>query len=108
MYHYYFIDDCQSCMNVHLTVELPSLLAPSAPPQQVTVLTVGNQNSTSISISWDPPPPDHQNGIIQEYKVCCSKSSLILTELLHTQIDSTGFLFFFPPSVVASDLVPGE
>uniref|UniRef100_A0A8C1NB00 Roundabout, axon guidance receptor, homolog 2 (Drosophila) n=1 Tax=Cyprinus carpio TaxID=7962 RepID=A0A8C1NB00_CYPCA len=43
--------------------------APSAPPQQVTVLTVGNQNSTSISISWDPPPAEHQNGIIQEYKV---------------------------------------
>ncbi|XP_061575657.1 roundabout homolog 2 isoform X10 [Cololabis saira] len=45
--------------------------APSAPPQQVTVLTVGNPNSTSISISWDPPPPDHQNGIIQEYKIWC-------------------------------------
>ncbi|XP_008423088.1 roundabout homolog 2 isoform X2 [Poecilia reticulata] len=45
--------------------------APSAPPQQVTVLTVGNQNSTSISISWDPPPHDHQNGIIQEYKIWC-------------------------------------
>uniref|UniRef100_A0A8C9QY43 Roundabout, axon guidance receptor, homolog 2 (Drosophila) n=1 Tax=Scleropages formosus TaxID=113540 RepID=A0A8C9QY43_SCLFO len=45
--------------------------APSAPPQQVTVLTMGNQNSTSISISWDPPPPDHQNGIIQEYKIWC-------------------------------------
>uniref|UniRef100_A0A6Q2XZY9 Roundabout, axon guidance receptor, homolog 2 (Drosophila) n=1 Tax=Esox lucius TaxID=8010 RepID=A0A6Q2XZY9_ESOLU len=45
--------------------------APSAPPQQVTVLTVGNQNSTSISISWDPPPSDHQNGIIQEYKIWC-------------------------------------
>uniref|UniRef100_A0AAY4EC31 Roundabout, axon guidance receptor, homolog 2 (Drosophila) n=1 Tax=Denticeps clupeoides TaxID=299321 RepID=A0AAY4EC31_9TELE len=45
--------------------------APSAPPQQVTVLTVGNQNSTSISISWDPPPPEHQNGIIQEYKIWC-------------------------------------
>uniref|UniRef100_A0A3B1IE85 Roundabout, axon guidance receptor, homolog 2 (Drosophila) n=1 Tax=Astyanax mexicanus TaxID=7994 RepID=A0A3B1IE85_ASTMX len=44
---------------------------PSAPPQQVTVLTVGNQNSTSISISWDPPPADHQNGIIQEYKIWC-------------------------------------
>lgn len=43
--------------------------APSAPPQSVTVLTVGNHNSTSISVSWDPPPPDHQNGIIQEYKV---------------------------------------
>ncbi|XP_024910959.1 roundabout homolog 2 isoform X6 [Cynoglossus semilaevis] len=45
--------------------------APSAPPQQVTVLTVGSQNSTSISISWDPPPSDHQNGIIQEYKIWC-------------------------------------
>ncbi|XP_036059146.1 roundabout homolog 2 isoform X12 [Onychomys torridus] len=45
--------------------------APSAPPQSVTVLTVGSQNSTSISVSWDPPPPDHQNGIIQEYKIWC-------------------------------------
>ncbi|XP_016339041.1 roundabout homolog 2-like [Sinocyclocheilus anshuiensis] len=45
--------------------------APSAPPQQVTVLMVGNQNSTSISISWDPPPAEHQNGIIQEYKIWC-------------------------------------
>ncbi|XP_035035447.2 roundabout homolog 2 isoform X1 [Hippoglossus stenolepis] len=45
--------------------------APSAPPQQVTVLTVGSHNSTSISVSWDPPPSDEQNGIIQEYKIWC-------------------------------------
>ncbi|XP_067849522.1 roundabout homolog 2 [Heptranchias perlo] len=45
--------------------------APSAPPQSVTVLTVGNHNSTSISVSWDPPPAQHQNGIIQEYKIWC-------------------------------------
>ncbi|XP_006523108.1 roundabout homolog 2 isoform X13 [Mus musculus] len=45
--------------------------APSAPPQSVTVLTVGSHNSTSISVSWDPPPADHQNGIIQEYKIWC-------------------------------------
>ncbi|KAL0994173.1 hypothetical protein UPYG_G00118740 [Umbra pygmaea] len=45
--------------------------APSGPPQQVTVLTVGSHNSTSISVSWDPPPVDHQNGIIQEYKIWC-------------------------------------
>ncbi|KAM4726792.1 LOW QUALITY PROTEIN: roundabout homolog 2-like [Anableps anableps] len=45
--------------------------APSAPPQQVAVLTVGNHNSTSISVSWDPPPSDQQNGIIQEYKIWC-------------------------------------
>ncbi|XP_062870656.1 roundabout homolog 2-like [Trichomycterus rosablanca] len=45
--------------------------APSAPPQQVTVLMVGSENSTSISVSWDPPPTEHQNGIIQEYKIWC-------------------------------------
>uniref|UniRef100_A0A8C7YK96 Roundabout guidance receptor 2 n=1 Tax=Oryzias sinensis TaxID=183150 RepID=A0A8C7YK96_9TELE len=45
--------------------------APSAPPQEVTVLTVGSHNSTSISVSWDPPPPEQQNGIIQEYKIWC-------------------------------------
>uniref|UniRef100_A0A8D0YIT2 Roundabout guidance receptor 2 n=1 Tax=Sus scrofa TaxID=9823 RepID=A0A8D0YIT2_PIG len=50
---------------------LTSSAAPSAPPQSVTVLTVGSHNSTSISVSWDPPPPDHQNGIIQEYKIWC-------------------------------------
>ncbi|XP_056663248.1 roundabout homolog 2 isoform X10 [Monodelphis domestica] len=45
--------------------------APSAPPQSVTVLTIGSHNNTSISVSWDPPPPDHQNGVIQEYKIWC-------------------------------------
>ncbi|XP_069617060.1 roundabout homolog 2 isoform X45 [Ranitomeya imitator] len=45
--------------------------APSAPPQSVTVLTVGSNNSTSISVSWDPPPSDHQNGIIQDYRIWC-------------------------------------
>lgn len=43
--------------------------APDAPPQQVTVATVGSHNSTSISVSWDPPPLDEQNGIIQQYTV---------------------------------------
>lgn len=45
--------------------------APSAAPQSVTVQTVGSNNSTSISVSWDPPPPDHQNGIIQDYRIWC-------------------------------------
>ncbi|XP_021567653.1 roundabout homolog 2, partial [Carlito syrichta] len=45
--------------------------APSAPPQSVAVLAVGSHNSTSISVSWDPPPADHQNGVIQEYKIWC-------------------------------------
>lgn len=67
---------------VDLLCSVLPLSAPSAPPQQVTVLTVGNQNSTSISISWDPPPLDHQNGIIQEYKVRPSESNWSLIQLV--------------------------
>lgn len=44
-------------------------LVPSAPPQAVTVSTATLSNSSSISVSWQPPPPEMQNGIIQEYKV---------------------------------------
>ncbi|KAG7224640.1 hypothetical protein INR49_011393 [Caranx melampygus] len=44
---------------------------PSAPPRAVTVATTKLGNSSSISISWEPPPSEMQNGIIQEYKVWC-------------------------------------
>ena len=37
---------------------------PTAPPQN----TAGDiLNSTTISISWEAPPPEEQNGIIQQY-----------------------------------------
>ena len=37
---------------------------PTAPPQN----TAGDVlNSTTISISWEAPPPEEQNGIIQQY-----------------------------------------
>ncbi|XP_037543577.1 roundabout homolog 2-like [Nematolebias whitei] len=41
---------------------------PSAPPREVTVKP---SNSSSISVSWDPPPSEMQNGVIQEYRVWC-------------------------------------
>ncbi|XP_018420477.1 PREDICTED: roundabout homolog 3 [Nanorana parkeri] len=44
-------------------------LVPSAPPQSVSVVTVGTSNSTNISITWEPPPVEHQNGIIQDYRI---------------------------------------
>ncbi|XP_053502154.1 roundabout homolog 3 [Ictalurus furcatus] len=44
---------------------------PSAPPQSVTVSTVTLSNSSSISVSWQPPPAEMQNGIIQEYRIWC-------------------------------------
>uniref|UniRef100_K7FYA6 Roundabout guidance receptor 3 n=1 Tax=Pelodiscus sinensis TaxID=13735 RepID=K7FYA6_PELSI len=43
------------------------LPAPSAPPQEVSVVAVGN--STSSSVSWEPPPAGEQNGLIQNYQV---------------------------------------
>ncbi|GAA6111175.1 roundabout homolog 3 isoform X2 [Tachysurus ichikawai] len=44
---------------------------PSAPPQAVIVSTITLSNSSGISVSWQPPPVEMQNGIIQEYKIWC-------------------------------------
>ncbi|XP_036925545.1 receptor-type tyrosine-protein phosphatase F isoform X5 [Sturnira hondurensis] len=39
---------------------------PSAPPQKVTCVSTG---STTVRVSWVPPPADSQNGIITQYSV---------------------------------------
>ncbi|KAK1168102.1 hypothetical protein AOXY_G10964, partial [Acipenser oxyrinchus oxyrinchus] len=44
--------------------------APSAPPQSVTV-TKNDDNGTAILVSWQPPPEEFQNGVVQEYKIWC-------------------------------------
>uniref|UniRef100_A0A4X2LYF7 Roundabout guidance receptor 3 n=1 Tax=Vombatus ursinus TaxID=29139 RepID=A0A4X2LYF7_VOMUR len=44
--------------------------APSGPPQAVTVALGGDGNS-SITVSWEPPIPTQQNGIIQQYQIWC-------------------------------------
>ncbi|XP_047449788.1 roundabout homolog 1 isoform X8 [Mugil cephalus] len=44
--------------------------APSAPPRQVTVTESGD-NGTAIVVSWQPPPEEEQNGVVQEYKIWC-------------------------------------
>ncbi|XP_028319639.1 roundabout homolog 1 isoform X3 [Gouania willdenowi] len=44
--------------------------APSAPPRKVTV-TENGDNGTTILVSWQPPPEDEQNGVVQEYKIWC-------------------------------------
>ena len=51
---------------------LPSLnnvlfsLAPSGPPLNVAIRTV---NSTTIQVTWAPPAPENQNGIITLYNI---------------------------------------
>ncbi|XP_028941882.1 roundabout homolog 4-like, partial [Antrostomus carolinensis] len=42
--------------------------APSAAPQRVTVGHVEKGNGTVV-VSWEPPPPEAHNGILQGYKV---------------------------------------
>ncbi|XP_034147547.1 roundabout homolog 1 isoform X1 [Esox lucius] len=44
--------------------------APSAAPRGVTVTESGD-NGTAIVVSWQPPPEEEQNGVVQEYKIWC-------------------------------------
>uniref|UniRef100_A0A672KG54 Roundabout guidance receptor 1 n=1 Tax=Sinocyclocheilus grahami TaxID=75366 RepID=A0A672KG54_SINGR len=44
--------------------------APSAAPRGVTVTGSGD-NGTAILVSWQPPPEEEQNGVVQEYKIWC-------------------------------------
>ncbi|KAM6969933.1 roundabout homolog 3 [Aplochiton taeniatus] len=65
-----YFDEFQGKDSRLLLVRTPEEV-PSAPPRAVTVVTVKLGNSSSISVSWEPPPTEKQNGIIQEYKVWC-------------------------------------
>uniref|UniRef100_A0A673WWW8 Roundabout, axon guidance receptor, homolog 3 (Drosophila) n=1 Tax=Salmo trutta TaxID=8032 RepID=A0A673WWW8_SALTR len=74
---------------------------PSAPPKAVTVVTVKLSNSSSISVSWEPPPADMQNGIIQEYKVWCVGNDTQTRYHINTTVDGTVL------STVLKGLLPG-
>lgn len=43
-----------------------SYLAPSAPPQEVACVSI---SSTTIRVSWVPPPAQSRNGVITQYSV---------------------------------------
>ena len=45
---------------------LSFLTAPDAPPQNVTAIP---ESSTSILVSWTPPPLEDQNGILVSYRL---------------------------------------
>ncbi|XP_076876579.1 roundabout homolog 3 isoform X2 [Brachyhypopomus gauderio] len=65
-----FFNEFQGMDSHLLTFQTPEEV-PSAPPQAVTVSTVKLSNSSGISVSWQPPPAEMQNGVIQEYKIWC-------------------------------------
>ncbi|XP_035864829.1 roundabout homolog 3 isoform X2 [Sander lucioperca] len=65
-----YFDEFQGKDSRTLLVRTPEEV-PSAPPRAVTVATVKLSNSSSISVSWEPPPSEKHNGVIQEYRVWC-------------------------------------
>eukprot|EP00076_Gallus_gallus_P029756 XP_015153996.1 roundabout homolog 1 isoform X6 [Gallus gallus] len=72
--------------------------APSAPPQSVSV-TKNDGNGTAIVVTWQPPPEDNQNGMVQEYKVWCLGNESRYH--INRTVDGSTF------SVVIPSLVPG-
>ncbi|XP_062870679.1 roundabout homolog 3 [Trichomycterus rosablanca] len=65
-----YFNEFQGMDSRPLTLRTPEEV-PSAPPQAVTVSTVTHGNSSSISVSWQPPPTEMQNGVIQGYRIWC-------------------------------------
>ena len=60
---------------------------PSRPPINVTGSAL---NSTHIFISWEPPPHEHINGIIDEYRVyIIEQESEVVFQLETTDTNTT-------------------
>jgi len=45
-------------------------IAPTAPPGNFSVISI---NSTTITLSWNPPPSDQLNGYLQHYVIDCTE-----------------------------------
>ncbi|KFP62977.1 Roundabout 1, partial [Cariama cristata] len=70
----------------------------NAPPQSVSV-SKNDGNGTAIVVTWQPPPEDNQNGMVQEYKVWCLGNESRYH--INKTVDGSTF------SVVIPSLVPG-
>ncbi|XP_060753757.1 roundabout homolog 1 isoform X3 [Neoarius graeffei] len=72
--------------------------APSAAPRGVTVTQSGD-NGTAILLSWQAPPEDERNGVVQEYRIWCLGNESRYH--INRTVDGSTF------STVISGLVPG-
>uniref|UniRef100_A0AAV2JBR4 Roundabout homolog 3 n=1 Tax=Knipowitschia caucasica TaxID=637954 RepID=A0AAV2JBR4_KNICA len=97
-----YFDEFQGKDSRTVVVRTPEEV-PSAPPRGVTVATVKHGNSSSISVSWEPPPSDRQNGIIQEYRVWCVGSGADNQSRFHINRTVDGSSL----SAVLKGLLPG-
>ncbi|XP_036392033.1 roundabout homolog 3 isoform X2 [Megalops cyprinoides] len=92
-----YFNELQGMDSPMLLVRTPEEV-PSAPPQAVSIARVQLGNSSSISVSWEPPPAEAQNGIIQEYRIWCVGND---TQAINRTVDGTTL------SAVLQGLVPG-
>lgn len=80
---------------------------PSGPPRSVTVRVI---SSTAIDISWTPPLPSEQNGIIRGYTVSVTSVDQALQfNIQNTSLVVAGLHPFtdYTVSVVAVTVGPG-
>ncbi|XP_072302994.1 roundabout homolog 3 isoform X1 [Eucyclogobius newberryi] len=97
-----YFDEFQGRDSRTVVVRTPEEV-PSAAPRGVTVATLKLSNTSSISVSWEPPPSDRQNGIIQEYRVWCVGSGSDNHTRHHINRTVDGNIL----SVLLKGLVPG-
>ena len=53
-------------------------------------------NATYANLSWDPPPPEHQNGLIELYHIAITEADTN-KQLLHTSTDETTLIGLLHP-----------
>ena len=70
-----------------------TLLAPSAPPEE---LVAGNVSSTSFVLSWSPPPTSQQNGIIRQYTINVTEVQTGTSIILNSTSTSVSVLSLHP------------
>uniref|UniRef100_A0A3Q3D1U1 Roundabout guidance receptor 1 n=1 Tax=Hippocampus comes TaxID=109280 RepID=A0A3Q3D1U1_HIPCM len=66
---------------------------PSAPPREVTV-TESSDNGTAVVVSWQPPPEEERNGVVQEYKIWCLGNESRYH--INRTVDATTFSLLIP------------
>ena len=64
-----------------MLIYLVPILAPSSPPEK---LTSGIVTSTSITLTWQPPPLESQNGIIRSYEIVLVETETATTSAYNT------------------------
>ncbi|KAK0133277.1 Roundabout 2 [Merluccius polli] len=71
----------------------------SVPPQAVSVVQLSN--SSSVSVSWEPPPHSALTGIIQEYRVWCLGADPERESQINRTVDGAVL------SILLTGLLPG-